>query len=62
MFSTSFSELNCNFFLLLRIRNNTDQAEEWDGVGGGREVREGRDTYIPMADSRRYMAETNTTL
>lgn len=61
LFSTSFSELNCNFFLLLRIRNNSDQSGEWDGVGGGREVREGRDTYIPTADSRRYTAESNTT-
>ena len=26
--------------------------DEWDGVGGGREVQEGGDVYIPMADSR----------
>jgi len=25
--------------------------EGWDGVGDGREVQEGGDTYIPMADS-----------
>ena len=28
-----------------------DNIERWDGVGGGREVQEGRDTCIPMADS-----------
>ena len=26
-----------------------DNLEGWDGVGGGREVQEGGDTYIPMA-------------
>ena len=25
--------------------------EEWDGVGGGREVQEGGDIWIPVADS-----------
>ena len=25
--------------------------EEWDGEGGGREVQEGEDICIPMADS-----------
>ena len=28
-----------------------DNLEGWDCVGGGREVEEGGDTYIPMADS-----------
>ena len=28
-----------------------DNLEGWDCVGGGREVEEGKDTYIPMADS-----------
>ena len=28
-----------------------DNIERWDGVGGRREVQEGRDTCIPMADS-----------
>ena len=28
-----------------------DNEEGWDGVGGGREVQEGGDVYIPMADS-----------
>ena len=28
-----------------------DNLEGWDGVGGGREIHEGRDMYIPMADS-----------
>ena len=32
----------------------------WDGEG--REVQEGGNTCICMADSRCYMAETNTTL
>ena len=29
-----------------------DRVERWDGVGGGREVQEGGDICIPMADSR----------
>ena len=28
-----------------------DSLEGWDGVGGGREVQEGGDICIPMADS-----------
>ena len=28
-----------------------DNQEEWEAVGGGREVQEGGDIYIPMADS-----------
>ena len=28
-----------------------DSPEGWDGVGGGREVQEGGDRCIPMADS-----------
>ena len=28
-----------------------DNLEVWDGVGGGREVQEGDDICIPMADS-----------
>ena len=28
-----------------------DNLEWWDGVGGGREVQEGGDIRIPMADS-----------
>ena len=31
-----------------------------DGEGDGREVQEGGDIYIPVADSCRYVAETNT--
>ena len=34
----------------------------WDGVGGAREVQEGGDRYIPMADLRWCMAETNIIL
>ena len=33
-----------------------------DGVGGGREVHEGGDICIPMADSCSYMAEVNKIL
>ena len=32
------------------------------GVGGGREVQEGGGICIPMADTCRWMAETNTVL
>ena len=39
-----------------------DSLEGWDGMGGGREVQEGGDVYILMADSYWCMAETNTTL
>ena len=28
-----------------------DSLEGWDGVGGGKEVQEGGDTCIPMANS-----------
>ena len=34
----------------------------WEGMGGRREVQEGGDMYIPMADSYWCTAETNTTL
>ena len=39
-----------------------DNLEGWDGVGGGREVQEGGDISILVADSHCCMAETNTTL
>ena len=38
----------------------SDNLEGWDGVGGRREVLEGGDICIPMADSRCCMAGTNT--
>ena len=41
-------------------RFHNDSLEGWDG-GLGREVQEGGDIYIPMADSHCCMAETNTT-
>ena len=28
-----------------------DNLEEWDGVGGGRDVQEGGSIWIPVADS-----------
>ena len=37
-----------------------DNLEEWDGVGGGKEIQEGGDRCIPMADSCWCVAETNT--
>ena len=39
-----------------------DNLEGCDGEGGGREVQEGGDTCIPVADSCGCMAETNTIL
>ena len=39
-----------------------EDLKGWDGVGGGREVQEGGDTCIPLADSRLCMAEINTLL
>ena len=32
-------------------RVRSDNPEGWDGIGGGREVHEGVDICIPMADS-----------
>ena len=46
----------------VRCRELSDNLEGWDGMGGGREVQEGQDLYIPRADSCWSMAETNTTL
>ena len=37
-----------------------DDLEGWDGVEGGREVQEGGDICIPMADSWCCTAEINT--
>ena len=42
--------------------NDLAAAEEWEGVGGGREVQEQGDIHIPMANSCWCMAETNTIL
>lgn len=39
-----------------RLCNN---VEWWEGVGGGSKVQEGRDTFIPTADSCQYMVEAN---
>ena len=30
-----------------------DNLEGWERVGGGREIQEGVDIHLPMADSRR---------
>ena len=38
------------------------QAEEWDGEGDGREVQEGRDMGILMADSYWCMTENHKIL
>ena len=45
----------------MRIKRSQN-LDGWDGVGGRREVQEGGDICIPMADSRWWMAETNTIL
>ena len=39
-----------------------DNLEGWDRMGSGREVQEGGDICILMADSHFCMAEINTTL
>ena len=39
-----------------------DNLEGQDGEEGGREVQEGGDILIPMADSCSYIAEANTIL
>ena len=39
-----------------------DKLEWWDGVGSGREVQEGKDICISMADSSLLMAEANRIL
>ena len=38
------------------------QPRGWDGMADGREVPEGGDIYIPMADSWCYLAKTSTIL
>ena len=42
-------------------RKFCDNLEGWDGVGDGKEVQEGGDICIPVADSCLCMAETDTT-
>ena len=39
-----------------------DNLEGWDGDGDGREVREGGDMGVPMADSCWYMTENHKIL
>ena len=39
-----------------------DNLEGWDGVSGGKEVQEGGNIGILLADSCCCVAETNTTL
>ena len=55
----------CSFFMaaLHRELNSVlcDDLDGWDG-GGRREVQEGEDICIHIADSLRCTAETNTTL
>ena len=45
--------------LKLGLCNN---LEGWDGERGGKDVQEGGDIGIPMADSCWYLAEINTIL
>ena len=46
-----------NLYLML-----CDNLEVWDGVGGGREVQEGWDIRVPMANSVWIYGRTNTIL
>ena len=39
-----------------------DNLEGWDEEGGGRDIQEGGDTDIPVADSCSWLAEINTIL
>ena len=39
-----------------------NNLEGWDGEGDGREVQEGRDICIPVADSCWYLAENSKIL
>ena len=39
-----------------------DNLEGWDGEGGGREVQEGGELCIPMADSEKAMAPHSSIL
>ena len=39
-----------------------DNLEGWDGMGGGRELKEGGEVCVLVADSYWRTAETNTTL
>ena len=39
-----------------------DSLEGWNEVRGGREVQEGGDMYVFLANSHCYTTETNTTL
>ena len=39
-----------------------NNLEEWDGEGDGREVQEGGDVCIPMADSRWGLTENSKIL
>ena len=47
---------------LVRKNHPVCNGEGWDGVDDRREVQEGEDICIPMADSCRCMAETTTIL
>jgi len=47
---------------LLYDSGNSNPGLEWDGEGGGREVKKGGDIRIPTADSCWYLAETNVIL
>ena len=46
----------------MQLKKNKEAISKWDGVGGGKEVQEGENICIPMADSCWYMAETNKIL
>ena len=48
--------------LCVTQRAQTGAMLGWDGVGSGREIQEGGDICILMADSHGCIAETNTAL
>ena len=35
----------------MQLKKNKEAISKWDGVGGGKEVQEGDNICIPMADS-----------
>ena len=51
-----------SFSYLEPVCCSKSSKEGRDGVGGGLEVQEGGNIYIPMADPCGCMAETNTLL
>ena len=49
-----------HFIVVKRSECLCDNPEGWDEVGDGREIQEGEDICIPMADACWCRTETNT--